>query len=138
MKNEDVGLVADTLLAACERDPSRPFYTESNFRTKLRRAQAKIPILQRLVGGTQDELLRKEYRDVLANARLTDRQNQVLTMRLEGFSFEEIGLVRGHTKQGARNIFVQAIKKVWASFAVYPYTGLSDVYRHEVRRGFRT
>lgn len=136
MTHDQAAFIADALLALCERTPERPFYTEESMRYKLKQAQRREPIYGHLIMGRRDDpMLRDECEDVFSLARLTDRQADVLWKRLDGWTFEEIGRAGGHTKQGAQSIFVQALKKLARAFRVYPYRGLSDVYRIEVRRG---
>jgi DNA-binding NarL/FixJ family response regulator len=139
MTKDDLRFVADALLALCEPDPSRPFYSEEAFDHKLKLAYHREPKLIGLilVKHLQDDLLAHECEDVLDAAGLTCRQLEVLQMRIEGYTFEEIGARGNHTKQGAQNIFVQALKKLGRSCRVYRYEGLSEVYRSELRRGLR-
>lgn len=138
MNNQDFGFVADALLALCERDNEKPFYSDEEFRHKLIKASRKEPFASQLpLAEGHQVLLHDECCAVFEKARLTKRQADVLTRRLEGFTFEEIGDTAGHSKQGAQSIFVQALKKLSRSFHVYRYTGLSDVYRKETRRGVR-
>lgn len=136
MTCEDLSFVADALLALCERTADRPFYSEETFRLKLKLAERREPLLEPIEAlRTDDALLRVECRDVFREAKLTERQAAVLARRLDGWTFEEIGKEGGHSKQGAQHIFVQALKKIVRAFRVYPFKGLSDVYRDEVRRG---
>lgn len=136
MKDEQAAFIADALLALCERSPERPYYTEFAMRGKLARADKREPLYGHLLLGRRDDaLLRSECAAVFEIARLTTRQQEVLWMRLEGWTFEEIGTKRGHSKQGAQHIFVQALKKLARSFRTYPYQGLSEVYRRETKRG---
>jgi len=78
---------------------------------------------------------RRELMDVARAANLTPRQAAVVRMRLAGHTFEEIGREGGHTRQGAQNIFLQAVKKIGRTSHVYPYTGLPEVFEHEISRG---
>lgn len=136
MTDEDCLFIADALLALCEKPADRPYYSEEGMRAKLRKAQQREPIYGHLLGGKQDDpILKEECVEVFDLANLTVRQTEVLWMRLEGYTFEEIGKSGGHSKQGAQNIFVQALKKLSRAFRVYPFRGLSDVYREETRRG---
>jgi len=136
LSNDDLNFVAEALLALCERDATRPFYTEDRLALRLKMAERREPIYGHLVSRQgEDPLLHAECRDVYAKAKLTDRQADVFAKRMAGWTFEEIGTRSGHTKQAAQNIFVQALKKIARSFRVYPFKGLSEVYRHEVRRG---
>jgi len=138
MTNHDFAFVADALLALCERDRDAPFFSEEELRLR------KLYENQQEVFGTQlplingpDWLLRDECLEIYRGAQLTKRQATVLQKRLAGFTFEEIGLRSGHSKQGAQSVFIQAIKKLARSCAVYRYVGLSEVYRRETRRGLR-
>ncbi len=135
MTNEQIAFVADSLLALCEKSPERPCYSDDVMRQKLKLAERREPVYGHLLMGRRDDpLLQDECRDVFEIAKLTERQSIVLHLRLEGYTFEEIGSRRGHSKQGAQNIFIQALKKLTHSFRVYPFRGLSDVYRWEVKR----
>lgn len=136
MTREDMTFVADALLALCDREPEAPFYSDQQLRLRLVRSQRRDPSLAHFLnGGRSDPILESECQEVIKCANLTPRQSEVLAMRLEGFTFEDIGRAGRHTKQGAQSIFIQALKKIARAFHVYPYTGLGDVYRSEVRRG---
>ncbi|MBL8088141.1 MAG: hypothetical protein JNM85_08755 [Chthonomonas sp.] len=80
-------------------------------------------------------LLRREWLIIGRLAALTARQHDIFFKRISGWTFEEIGREAGHSKQGAQNIFRQALKKICRSEYVYPYAGLSEVYQAEIRRG---
>ncbi len=135
---EDLSFVADALLALCEREPDAPFFTEDGFEAKMMRIrQRESTSAGELVSGRRDAMLVIECRDVMRAAGLTPRQREVLDLRLEGFTFEEIGRFGRTTKQGAMSVFIQAIKKVSRTFKAYPYAGLSEVYRSEVKRRSR-
>lgn len=134
----DLSFVADALLALCERETEAPFYTEGGFEAKLKRLRSReTDWAGELVAGRGDRMLAVECRDVMRAAGLTLRQREVLDLRLEGYTFEEIGRRGRTTKQGAMNIFVQALKKITRTFRAYPYAGLSEVYRSEVKRRSR-
>lgn len=136
MNQTDLAFVADALLALCEAEARAPFYTESTFERKLVKARQKEPLFAKLAPKAGDDaLLESECRQVFRAASLTARQTEVLTLRLEGHTFEEIGARNRRTKQSAMNVFVQALKKIRRSFDVYPYAGLSEVYKREIRRG---
>lgn len=138
MKTEDLAFVADALLAICERSTTAPFYTERGYHLKMKRDLPREAVLLPLLSGKpHDQLLESEYSNIFESAKLTDRQAEVLARKLEGFTFEQIGEERGATKQSAQNVFVLAIKKLAHAFDVYPYRGLSDTYRRELRRGVR-
>ncbi len=136
MTREDYAFVADALLALCEKPADRPYFSEEGLRQKLKlSARRDVHFDPSHLMQADDPLLKLECQEVFAQARLTDRQALVLAKRLEGWTFEEIGQAEGHSKQNAQNIFIQALKKIVRSFRVYPFKGLSDVYRSEVRRG---
>lgn len=138
MNAEDLKFVSDALLAMCERSDERPFFTDDAMRLKLKNAHRREPLFGHLLRARgSDPLLQSECHDVFEKAGLTERQRDVLLKRLDGWTFEEIGRQAGHTKQGSQSIFVQAIKKLARSFDVYPFRGLSEVYRRETRRGVR-
>lgn len=138
MKRQDLGFVADALLTLCERDRDAPHYTERSFESKLLVARRREPRLAHLaMGRSAHPLLCSEVEAIIAEANLTDRQKTVCRLRMQGRTFEEIGRLGGHTKQGAQSIFSQAIKKLVRAQDVYPFRGLSEVYRDEVRRGRR-
>lgn len=138
MEREKLSTNADRLLASIERDPAAPHYTECSFRRKVDDSNRRAHFLPLPLGGKEaDELVRSEWAAVIDAARLTQRQLEVLHLRLEGHTFEHIGRLGGHTKQGAQNIFFQAAKKLVRTWMDYPYRGLADVYRQEVRRGTR-
>ena len=135
---EDLSFVADALLALCAKERDAPFFTEGGYEAKLNRHRSReSAVAGDLATGRVDSLLGVECRDVMRGAGLTAHQREVLDLRLEGFTFEEIGEHRRTTKQAAQNVFIQALKKVSRTFREYPYAGLSEVYRSEVKRRSR-
>jgi len=144
MPRDQLSMLADSLLATCERDRDSPFYSEECFRLKMLASRRRDPMNAHLaMSRPSDYLLERECEEAIQLAGLTGKQLSVLTARLDGFSFEEIGRACGHSRQGAFSVFCQALKKLTHAFYVYPYTGLSEVYREEVRgrpvrRGFGT
>ncbi|MBS1721939.1 MAG: hypothetical protein JSS66_02910 [Armatimonadetes bacterium] len=127
---------ADVLLARVGRDPLAPHYSEDSFRRKIEESNRRALLLPLPYGGKEwNYLLQREWAEVIEAAQLTERQLQVLALRLEGLTFEEIGLRWGHSKQGAQNIFFQGAKKLVRAWMEYPYRGLASVFREEVRRG---
>jgi hypothetical protein len=136
MTQQDLRFVADALIALCEKDAKRPFYGEASFNLKLKKADQREPLVGHLLQpDNDDDLWRDECKSVFDQAKLTQRQYEVLCQRLDGWSFEEIGRCGGHTRQGAQSIFVQALKKIRRAYHVYPFVGISEVYRSEIRRG---
>lgn len=133
----DLGLVADSLLALCERSPDAPFYTEEALKAKDRTAAKKgeVLYLHFALLKRDDELFRRECNALFELAKLTARQAEVVSLRLDGWSFERIGLDRGGSKQANQRIFMQGIKKLARALRVYPYSGLSEIYRRETKRG---
>lgn len=136
MHTENLAFVAEALLALCDKDDRAPFYSERAMRRKEDLASRRDPLHAQLaLGRPSDSILSGECRDVVRSASLTERQMEIINLRLDGYTFEEIGRQRGCTKQGAQHVFVQALKKLDRAFDVYPYRGLSEIYRFEVRRG---
>ena len=134
----DLSFVADALLALCEKEKDAPFFTEDGFEAKLLRIRRReTDTATDLISGRGDDMLTAECRDVLRRSGLTLRQQEVLELRLEGFTFEEIGTKGRTTKQGAMSVFIQALKKISRTFRDYPYAGLSEVYRSETKRRCR-
>lgn len=139
MNSHTLARVADTLLSGRDKNPAAPHYTEDSFRRKIFESNRRAGSLPLPLGGKESNyLLQSEWADVIASANLTPRQLEVLALRLDGHTFEEIGSRRGATKQGAQNVFFQAAKKLARAWIEYPYRGLSQVFREEVRRGTRS
>lgn len=131
--------LADALLSTVERDRNAPHYGESVFARKMRLAQRRDRTVRPTQGPSQcPYLLRVECLEVFQAAQLTDAQSEVLLLRLEGRTWEEIGQLRGHTKQGAQRIFTQASRKLRRAWVEYPYRGLPRVYEDEVKRRCRS
>ncbi len=136
MKKYTVNYEADRLLAGIERDQSAPHYSEEVFRRKIDLSNRRALKLNLPLGGKESNyLLRKEWDEVVKIACLTQKQATIIGFRLEGYTFEDIGIICGHSKQGAQRIFFQAAKKLMKAWIEYPYRGLSTVFREEVRRG---
>lgn len=133
---DEMGRLADSLLALCERDPQAPCYSEEGFRKKLevdRRRQSRLePPRARL---ELSYLIEHEWSEIVRLARLTARQKEVFAKRLSGWTFEEIGRASGRTRQGAQRVFSQAAAKLVRAWSEFPYRGLAEVYRQEVTRG---
>ncbi len=127
---------ADQILRRIERIDACPHYVEDSFRRKMMLALNR----ERKLRPAQEDkshvyLLEMEWERVFCQARLTQRQIDVVRARLAGQTFEEAGQRQGCSKQAILNILKQAVKKIEAVSSVYPYTGLAEVYREEVRRG---
>lgn len=137
MTDEEMCFVADALLALCDEDPGEPIALEEELTLKFRLAKRRdwFATVLNLSRREDDDLLSNEFRQVFRIAKLTPIQAEVLDLRMSGLSFDTIGRHRLSSKQGAQNVFLQAIKKIWRVWRVYPYAGLSDVYRNELRRG---
>lgn len=142
MHEDALRIDAELLLRLCEREPATPFYSEAELRRKLRLARLRESLAARTAPVRRpqagDGLLERECEAVMRRAQLTERQSSVLSMRLEGLTFEQIGCASQSSKQNAQRVFTQAVKKLARSFTSYSYTGLSDVYHREIRRGART
>lgn len=138
MNRLELFLVADRILADIPRDPASPHYLEETFRKKLQLAEIREPKLRiRQTDPSEAYLIQREWASILRSAGLTARQREVVTLRLEGKTFEEIGRRSGCTKQAILNILRQAGKKIGVHCDVYPYAGLTEVYRAEMKRGLR-
>lgn len=131
----DLRMFVDLMLGQCDRDPEAPHYTESTFRRKLieaKKRDARLP--SRQVDPSDEYLVRREWTEIVRDANLTQSQFAVFELRAQGWTFEEIGLSRGHSKQGAQSIFVQALKKVLLSRERLEFVGIAEIYREETRR----
>ncbi len=137
MNTFDLRFVADALLAIVGQDSRAPFQydTVRNYEPKL--TSATIHEFVRVSTNCRpgDALWADECAEIFSQADLTRNQAEVLEMRLLGLSFEQIGKVRRSSRQAAMGVFLQALKKIGRVMRVYPYVGLSDVYRKEIRRG---
>ncbi len=133
MNNDQISFVTDALMT---------IYDDSSSSRKPQPRVEALDWLQdtqlyqaMLRGKRHDTLLAMECKEIYHTAKLTRRQSKVLELRLGGWTFEEIGNKRGHSRQGAQQIFSQALKKLARALRVYPYKGLSEVYQDELRRG---
>lgn len=136
MNTYDLRFVADALLAIVGQDSDCPYELDSFVRKHVLTGQTTHAFM-RMASARRpgDEMLEDECREIFDRAGLTKNQAEVLDLRLLGISFEHIGQLKGHTRQGAMQVFLHAIKKIGRVMRVYPYVGLSDVYRSEMRRG---
>ena len=138
MDSVDFSFVADALLALCGESQGAPFLLNDHFEIKAKADRRTDWFLEMAnVRRPSDVLFQEECRAIVRKAELTNNQAEVLDLRLNGLSFDQIGRRRGKTRQAVMKIFLQAIKKIGRVIRVYPYAGLSDVYRYEVRRGSR-
>jgi hypothetical protein len=139
MRNDDLSFVADALLALCQPDCDRPYFDDIALQKKIESARRNDSrFVARLASkATGGDLLASECADILIEARLTCRQLDVFQLRMQGYTFEEIGGRGLNTKQAAQAVFVQALKKLARCYAVYRYEGLHEVYESERRRGLR-
>jgi len=136
MTDAELTFIADALLSMCDKPADRPFYTEEALRKRLNRETCDNVLYLNLASVEKDDdLLRQEFAGIFAEARLTQRQEQVMTRKMIGRSFEEIGRELLVSKQSAQHSFVQGLKKLHRALRVYPYAGLSAVYRSETKRG---
>ncbi len=138
----DLAFVADALLGLCARDPLAPFLTEEAWGDRERRAAGRERSLDanagvELAAKVETPILAREVEEVIAAAGLTRTQGEAFDLRMRGHTFEEIGMARATSKQGAMNAFAKGLRKVAGSLARYPYQGLSDVYAAELARGSR-
>ena len=133
---EDLSFIADALLAICEKDAAAPADTEAAFLQKLRRARTREPAIARMLLALSPDPLRwEELSALVEQAHLTPHQHECLALRLDGFTFADIGQLCGSSKQSAQKTFVAALGKLRRMRRAYPYTGLPEVYRSEIWRG---
>jgi hypothetical protein len=127
---------ADRLLTILARD-NYPHFTNPTFKRKLLRSRARERY--RFVAPAPVEeavafLQRSTLASIIAAARLTRRQAEVLDARAEGATWDEIGRRFRQSKQGARRVFLQAVGKVRNAWRLSSMVGIDEVYRSEVRR----
>ena len=130
---------ADALLARCGQDRERPFYRDDTFRSKERASRIREPRFGLCAQAKPESpLAESEFEGLLAWARLTEAQEQVVRLRVAGWTLGEIGELRGCTKQAVNNVLAKAAARLERALRTYPYSGLAEVYRAEVsRRGPR-
>ena len=135
MNEQDLKFVADALLALCNEE-SPKIYNDEQLAQRAR-ANQEQDLSWTLLGAGRDcdALGYRECSTIVHRAKLTARQDQIIQHRINGCSFEQIGTKLGTSKQSVQTAFISAIKKIRRACRVYPYRGLSDVYRWEVRRG---
>ncbi|HMS54369.1 MAG TPA: sigma factor-like helix-turn-helix DNA-binding protein [Fimbriimonadaceae bacterium] len=136
MNELDLKFVADTLLSLCEAPPDAPFLHERKLvRRQAREEEGEVIYVNFASGRRYDELMRGECMAIFEQAKLTERQRDVVVMKLDGWTFQEIAESKRTTKQSVHTCFLHGIKKLRRALHVYPYTGLSEVYRAELKRG---
>lgn len=141
LPTENLSFVADALLALVGPERDAPYATEAAWErkeTRMRRREVgsladDSPLFASLAEKADGPLLARECAEVISSCGLTPTQRLVLNLRMEGYSFEQIGQMRHTTKQGAMNVFVQGLRKVGRTLRAYPYRGLDEVYRTECR-----
>lgn len=135
-KNDDLPARADALVAAYNRREEFPFFREKNFVVKLRREGSKIrKIKQRPIDPAQRYLNVREWRETLRFAGLTDREAATLAQVIRGDSLSGIAVFEGVSRQAVHQRFQRIVEKIRVAYDVYPYAGLADVYRSELKRG---
>lgn len=135
---DPLSLEADRLLSLAERNPQQPHYGEQAFRRKLRVSEyrrRKLAPAEEASGVCY--LRRRECHAIIERAGLTACQWDVVRKRLLGWTFEEIGRFKGHSKQGAQSIFAQGARKIRLAYESYPHLGMAETYRQEIQRGNR-
>lgn len=135
MKNHELSYAADRLLSQVPRKPDEPHYVEDTFQRKLQLAWFRDPRAPEPPRDpTNTYLLQTEWADIFRRAKLTARQQDVVRLRIQGKTFEEIGNRTGCSKQAVLNVLKQAAKKIVQSMESYPYSGISEVYRDELKK----
>lgn len=139
MTTYELSRLADSLLRSIPRDSARPHYTEDSFRCKINVAhQREAKLMLPPPPVSQLYLLKKEWAYLFREAKLTPRQKEIIAYRMAGRTFEEIGEIRGTSKQAVLNILLQACRKIARIRSRYAYDGLAQVYHEETNRGRRT
>jgi len=134
-EKEDLRFVAEALLAMCAEERENPFTDDLELDRRAASARKREHLWTALASRRRnDPLLEAECRDVVAHANLTEHQANTFAMRIDGFSFEEIGRWHGTSRQSAQRTFVGALKRITRAWRAYRYRGISDVYRMEVAR----
>ena len=134
-EKEDLRFVAEALLAMCAEDRECPVTDDFELDRRAAAARKREHLWTALVSRRRnDPLLEAECRDVFSRAKLTDLQAHTFAMRLDGFSFEEIGRWNGTSRQSAQRTFVGALRRIGKAWRSYRYRGISEVYRWEVAR----
>lgn len=130
---------ADEILQKAPRDGQYPYYITATLERRLRKERQRKASLDenQILENPQSSTFYLQERDIvrtIKNAGLTLRQMEVFLARVTGDSWVEIGNRHGHTKQGALQIFKQAMKKIRRAIRMNPFRGLHKVYREEVTR----
>lgn len=134
MTRKTLERTADALLDLYENDPDRPTWSEHRLLKRIVCGKARDSQLDPLRRKHPDDpLLRAELDGLVGSAMLSPSQLHLLRSRIAGWAFADIARSRGVTKQAVRNAFLRAIKKIVSASHVYPYKGLSEVYRAETR-----
>lgn len=129
---DDLPTRADALLAAVPKPKDSPFVNEKYLLRKARRDGHLDPKVL-APPDLAAPLTFAEVRSVIRSCPLTSRQRFVVLAVLEGQRLDDIG-AGVVTRQAISKTFRQAIKKIRAHWDVYPYSGLADTYRSEIRR----
>ena len=136
MKNHNEATQTHSDYLSLPNDPEHPFFSDAGLERRIaygrRKALANAATLHQ---SHNDPFRRGELRNILKAARLTKRQYEVIKLRSRGLTFEQIGKLWNRTKQGARRVYQQALRKLQRARRVYPFTGLNEVYRQEIHRG---
>lgn len=135
MTRKTLERTADALLDLYESDPDRPTWSEHWLLKRIVRGRTRDSQLDPLRRRHLDDpLLRAELDGLVRSAMLSPSQQHLLRLKVAGCTFADIARSRGVTKQAVRNAFLRALKKIVSASHVYPYKGLSEVYRAETRR----
>lgn len=131
--------LADSLLRSLPRNPEWPHYTEDSFRCKLNNAHRRDRnLLLPPPPPSQMYLLKKELAHLFREANLTTSQKEIIAYRMAGKTFDNIGEIRGTSRQAVLNVLQQACRKIARVRSKYAFDGLAEVYYEETNRGRRT
>ncbi|MCC6484659.1 MAG: hypothetical protein IT209_07435 [Armatimonadetes bacterium] len=79
-------------------------------------------------------LLEREFREVVALARMSFREREALEMARCGWSETEMGRALSLSRSQTTELLSKARRKLQAARERYPFAGLWEVYRDEVAR----
>ncbi len=139
-KSKHYGRCRDANIAVRQAapDPQRPTYSSSALEAKITHTNFR-EVGRAIADGGRECASRSEPSvlfgsliDAIPKDDLTDAQYEVLMLRIEGFTFESIGRIRGHTHQGAVNIFNQAVERLVNCDDFMQSVELALCYREEV------
>lgn len=135
---DDLPARADAFLAEHPRPREAPFYREATFTRKLQGYRREIRTRKPPPEPPSfHQLLRREMLEIVEASGLDPVESMLVREHLCGLSLQLLGRSLGVSRQAAHERFHRAIEKIRACYAVYPYAGLAEAYRSELKRGKR-